>query len=252
MSTIARWNTLADGLVDWALSAAVTSAVLLVVVALVWLAIRRRASAHLGHLLFLLPLVPLVLPDLASVELPAWVVPGEASAPPVDSDVAALPPAPQAASLDFPVLEFEEHGGAGLASSSAPAVSRAVAPTWKAWAVLLWAVTVTGLVARLVTVQRWTDRLLRSAPELGGREGDRVRARLERLGPRFGLRRALRVVETDLVPTPAVWGLRRPLLAFDRGLAASLDPEQLDWVLSHELAGGLLRRELPRPRRPAF
>ena len=69
---IESWNQLAAELFGFARGAALASLVLLAVAAGVWALVRRRASAHLGAALFVLPLVPLVvpLPTLAVLDVP--------------------------------------------------------------------------------------------------------------------------------------------------------------------------------------
>ena len=51
-----------------------------------------------------------------------------------------------------------------------------------------------------------------------------------------GVSQAIRIVESDGIAAPAVWGIARPTIILPRGIAASLTNEQLRWVLLHELA----------------
>ena len=237
MSAVERWNGLAEDLFAWGASAASMSAVLFVVAGIAWSLLRRRASAHLGHVLFLVPLVPLVLPRVGNVELPAWAHPGGGDTTTFGTEAEPLLAPALELTGGGPVLDFGRptDGGEALVSPSRT-VPRAPGPTWKAWTLLFWALAVSFLLSRLAVVQWRMHRHLGAARSLGGPQGERVRARLARLAPRLGLRRTIRVVETDAVPTPAVWGLRRPVLALEGPMVAGLGDEELDWVLLHELA----------------
>ena len=53
---------------------------------------------------------------------------------------------------------------------------------------------------------------------------------------RAGVSATIRIVELDGIAAPAVWGFARPTIILPRGLSASLKPDQLRWVLYHELA----------------
>ena len=54
---MSHWSLFAEALSAWALEAAALSLSLFVAVALLWKLIQRRASAHFGHLLSLVPLI---------------------------------------------------------------------------------------------------------------------------------------------------------------------------------------------------
>lgn len=237
MSFVELWNAAAEHWWSWAARAVIASTALFGVAAVTWLVIRRRASAHLGHALFLVPLAPFVLPTLGTYALPIHVAPRAESAPPLAAvpapsleDVAAPPAfvaAPRAAEPDAPVPDAA-HSPSPHAASAAPTVT--------AWLFAAWLVTASALLARFLHVQLRTGRALRAAPSLGGPGGARVNARLVRLSRRFGLARAPRVVACDEATAPSVWGLRRPRLVLDDAIANGLSDERLDWVLSHELA----------------
>lgn len=243
MSAIELWNVAAERWWSWVVQAVLASSLLFVLVTLVWLVIRRRASAHLGHVLFLVPLAPLVLPSLGSCELPIPL----GSLRESDEEQASLPrpepmSVPAVERLETPSSHFP---GAGATPSVEPATTPTAAPvrpSRRAWLAAAWLVSVLALLLRFAIAQHRTNRLLRSATELGGDVGEHLRAHLARLAQRFGLRHDLRVVESDVIPAPSIWGTRRPVLVFDRALVERLDADQLGWVLSHELAH-LTRRD---------
>ena len=68
MSWVSAWNTLAADALAWVTSASVAFTVSLTAATLLWLVVRRRASAHFGQLLFLFTLLPLVLPAFGTLE----------------------------------------------------------------------------------------------------------------------------------------------------------------------------------------
>ena len=53
----------------------------------------------------------------------------------------------------------------------------------------------------------------------------------------------IRIVESDRVSSPVVWGIFRPTLILPTGIATSLSNKQLEWVLLHELVH-VRRRDL--------
>lgn len=232
-------NAFAERTFSWAQGAGLASLVVFGVVGLLWLVLRRRVSAHLGHLLFLVPFVPLVTPAVVRLELPGWLaraVPAAHPASAVGEDAAATPPVG-----DVHLLE-DRSGSFVLEAVELPPPAAPV-PSGKAWVLLVWLSVATALVLRFLATQVRTDRILRAAPPLAGPEGARVRAALARLAPRVGLRRRVAVVACEQVSTPAVWGVRKPVLVLSEGLLQGLHDRQLDWVLLHELAH-LARRDL--------
>lgn len=59
---------------------------------------------------------------------------------------------------------------------------------------------------------------------------------LGELRRRAGVAANIRLVESDGIESPAVWGLFRPTIILPRGIAKTLTIGQLRWVLLHELA----------------
>ena len=52
----------------------------------------------------------------------------------------------------------------------------------------------------------------------------------------MGIRRSIRVIETDALSSPAVCGILRPVIVLPRGLLGSMSTMHLEWILLHELA----------------
>ena len=96
-----------------------------------------------------------------------------------------------------------------------------------------WLLAVTFLFGRLI----WVQRRFQSRLDQHHNDKDtQVNLDLNELRQRAGVTRNVRVIESDLVAAPAVWGITRPTIILPRAVASSLSPEQLQWVLLHELA----------------
>ena len=243
MEAIELWNALAARWWDWLAQAAAGSLVAGALAGLLWLAVRRRASAHLGHLLFALTLVPLLLPALPVLRMRVGEdAPGAAL-------VAALPSArghapPSAAPSPTPPPISTAETPPAPASSVAPPADElhaaaempSVRPSPTAWLALGWALVVAALAARFLAVQLATQRMVRRATALSESDAARVDTRLTELRARSGVHRPVRIAESAAVAAPAVWGIRTPTIVLPPRLLARLDDEQLDWVLLHELA----------------
>ncbi len=98
---------------------------------------------------------------------------------------------------------------------------------------LAWALLVLGLATCLARKQVRMSRLLRDTPPL---DPDTLPIDLTKLARCAGLGRTIPLIVTPLVEAPAVWGLLRPRVLLPPGLIDALPPDQLTWVLLHELA----------------
>lgn len=230
-------------------SASIASALVLVVVAAVWFAIRRRASAHLGYALFLLPLVPFVFPLQGLFPL---VVPTDSALGQLlPRNAAALEQGTGSAGTSghenwFPADDGLSSTGIGsLAVGEARALPSSDPGTREgaqhATAGSTLALAVFGIwagVAFLLAV-RWsywlyrTKRLARGAATV---RDPRLRLITRRARLASGLQAKLRVVETPGVHAPSVCGLWRPILLLPDGIAKQLDDDAITWTVHHELA----------------
>lgn len=112
--------------------------------------------------------------------------------------------------------------------------------TWRSWLVLFWMAGVAAQAGRLVAQHR---RLLRLLSRATPASDLRLLATIEHVAARLGLSHPPGVVLTECQGAPFVCGLRRPVLALPRELAAELDAAQLRDVLLHEF-GHIKRRDL--------
>src|SRR6185503_10267784 len=63
-----------------------------------------------------------------------------------------------------------------------------------------------------------------------------LKHRIELLTSQIGIRRAVRLVQSELVKVPVAVGWLKPMILLPVGIAFQLTPEQLDGILWHELA----------------
>lgn len=258
MNVVLRLNEWAPAWWNWFVAGHIAAAGVLAVAAAVWLLVRRRASPRWGYLLFLLvPLklvtpVELPLPAPVAAWLPTFVI-GPAAAPstaaPVDPvpkpgvSVDRAPPAAPSRSQPSPIGDAARPTTA-LASAPTPPKSQAApAPaaiarpagaslSWQAVLMVAWACGVAGLAARFAWVQWAFHRQLRTASPAEAPWANEF----ETLTADDPALARVRLVETDLVRSPAVWGIRAPRILLPPGLAAALKTGQRRWVLLHELA----------------
>ncbi|HJV91718.1 MAG TPA: M56 family metallopeptidase [Holophagaceae bacterium] len=99
--------------------------------------------------------------------------------------------------------------------------------------VALWAMGVAILSLRLAGSWAWVQWLRRrdTAPASEG-----LQLHLRRLGERMGLRRTVRLLVCPHVPGPTVLGWLRPVILIPPAVLTGLAPDQLEWILAHELA----------------
>lgn len=111
------------------------------------------------------------------------------------------------------------------------AAVKAGPPEWFRWVGWGWVIGVTVMLLRMIG-----DLGVGASAARTGRVGDA--ALLEAVGSvaeRMGVSRPFRVVISDRVSGPAVFGVLRPILLLP-ALPLGLPPEQLEAVLAHELA----------------
>ena len=241
----------------------IEASVLLLLVTAVWLAFRKRMSAHLACGLFLLvPLklilpIPITVPSEAVALLPAAMTGRDSTEVGIftNDDLSVEPPL--VVEADFQALSEEippwapirapgrnvRPVGEGSARpghstieasgriSEVPARSTGLTSASKL--MVLWIAVVAALL--LVFARRHLRMALlvrRSGPPAPGS----LPVDLPRLCRLSGLRLPVEAVSAPWAASPAVWGLLRPRLLVPPDLAAGLGPDGLRWVFLHELA----------------
>ena len=237
--------------------AAVRSTALLGIAALLTLFLRRRAATtrHLvwgcalaGVLVLpltgaVLPGVPVPLPSALADALPEpWVAtiadaPGPENAPRATSDAEARSGSSFGTAPVRTANDASEATRAGVSRSSTGSTGSSVAAVGAtiAWAPVLlavWAVGAAALGAWLLAGVRNTKRLAAEASEVVSPEWlDPARD----IAAQLGIRRPVRVLQSERAVTPITWGWRRPVVVVP-ATAAGWSPERRAVVLKHELA----------------
>ena len=201
------------------------------VVGALWLIVRHKASAQFGYWLFLLVLLKLMVPSFVSL--------------------------PQMLGLEFrqsgdisvsgSFFFGDWWGSMGTAeggtstspkdSVPAPAVQgvekqeSAVSPL--AVAMLVWAAIVALLFARFALHQWRICRKLRQTRPIILKTAPINLTRLQEIAK---MKDRVRWVSADWTGSPLVWGIFRPTIVVPSNLFVELSPNQLRWVLLHELA----------------
>lgn len=128
-----------------------------------------------------------------------------------------------------------------IATSDLPPVVVAVQPpkprpmevSWTAWLALLWVLGTTVMLGRVVVQVAGAERLRRSSRPL---EDARIAALLAEARKGVGLARRVGLAVTDKLTSPVVAGVLVPTLILPLSLTTTLTPEQIRFILLHELA----------------
>ena len=124
-------------------------------------------------------------------------------------------------------------GAAPNATAGALIHSKVPSLNVSATAMLVWLLGVAFLLGRLALIQlRFRMRIKQLEPV----EESRLALDLRELCRRIRMTRTVRVILSDEISAPAVWGIFQPTIILPRTIPATLSSQQLQWVLLHELA----------------
>ena len=126
-----------------------------------------------------------------------------------------------------------ESGGAGDAADPVADPPPMPSVRWSAWLAVVWLLGAAGMLVRAGSQVAGAGRMRREGRPLT--EGP-VPAMLEQLQRSLGLTRRIRLLVTDRLASPAVAGVLVPVLILPLTLLTALTPEQLRFILLHELA----------------
>ncbi len=101
-----------------------------------------------------------------------------------------------------------------------------------AWMMLGWAIVVSALLAWAVLLHRRLWRVMSRAIPI---EPYHIAINLDELRHRAGVRQSVSLLVSDELTSPAVAGLWKPRIVLPVGIADMLTPDQLRWVILHEL-----------------
>ena len=190
-----------------------------------------RSSPAVRYWLWQIVAVKLLILPLWSLPLALPWLPSEAT------------PMPQVVMPDDRLPAIATHGVTKTATRGQPLVDRPNGPlaelSWRGWLFAAWGALVLLQIGRL-GIQRVRLALLLRQTAPGD---DRLVAAVGRIAARLKLKRAPRVVTTDLECSPFVCGIVRPTLVLPRELAGTLDAAELGQIVAHELAH-VKRRDL--------
>ena len=224
--------------------------VLLALVTMIWLPLRRRMSAQLGHGLFCLVLLKLVVPtpvtwpewapEISARQATGWVVewlrpPSEGPALALTLTTPAEPPFALPSTGDFEVNVADPTGPLPVVTTTPP--PRPVRPpsrlSLSAWLMIAWGVVAAFLLLRFARAWVATRRLVDDASPL---VADTLPVDVDALQRVAGVRTPVRWAISPMLDSPAVGGLVRPTVVIPPDFDEGLTPKQLTWVLLHELA----------------
>src|SRR5437867_7154847 len=201
----------------WLLDATLKGSVVILLVAVVQRLIARRVDARWRHALWLIVLLRLAVPIAPAT---SWSI---FNLLPASDDEAVLEPRPAIGAFVMRATEPASDAGQLFPVDS-------LAMAWK-WIAVIW---IAGFVALLLRALISTLRVriaLRGAPDVALK----CAVTLDDARRRLGINRAVRVVETNIVKAPALYGLIRPTLLLPIGLADSFDHRELRHIMFHEL-----------------
>lgn len=245
-------------------------AILAIVGVAAWLL--RRSSAALRHLVWslgtlslaLVPLLSLVLPQLQIPVLPSWAKPAidaphsdaqpptptapieaapiavapVADAPTADAPLPpdavaadATPPVPSKPLPDRPSASPNAGNPQAPAGVAAASSSSSESPHWSAWVLLIW---LTGSAAMLLPLLLGSMLIRRQASRAKPVTDAQWLALLAAARQRLGIRRPIRLLQSEQSTVPVTWGVWRPAVLLPA--AAAWTPERRQVVLLHELA----------------
>ncbi|HTL13707.1 MAG TPA: M56 family metallopeptidase, partial [Thermomonas sp.] len=161
---------------------------------------------------------------LACVAIPAWTLLSALPGAPAGASPGAALVAPAAtpagfvlAPADLPLLDALRRGGGALAP----------------WLVALWAAGAATLLLRMACGLAWVHAL-RMQPQAG--DARAWQDRLQRLGGRLGLRRAVALRLSADGDSPLTIGWWKPVVLVPAAIAANMPAPLLEALLAHELA----------------
>lgn len=258
---LSQWNAVGDLWLDWMIRCVVSSTLALTGVGLLWVLLRKRATPQLGYLLFLL--IPLKLLIPLEIAVPAswllWKSPASSNSVQLrTTSVTTSPAANSSLPVSFPSPRTEvsqrtisvresaipsDISSSSLAQKASPipiTVPVPFRPRLSSWLMLGWLLGITGLSIQFLLTQLRLRRILLAARAV---EPAALPVNWESLCQQMHIRQHIRIVSSDEILSPAISGIKRPILLLPTGLPQALSPAQLEWVLLHELAH-VRRRDL--------
>ncbi len=231
-------NGVADGWWSWVTE---VSLQVTVVGALVWLLdlpLRKRAWVQVRYALWLMVFLRLVLPPGLSLptSLPSRIQTIHAGYV-SEATSQEAPTRTHAVVIEQP--DPSEAGPASVPTAAAAAVKPRPRLWWRSWVFLAWA-TVWAALAAVLTGK---VVLLRRQAAGGASAPEMLRSALTAASQKLCMRREPRLVLTEAVGGPSVFGVWRPVILLPKSAIDGLGRSQIEHMLLHELAH-IRRRDL--------
>jgi beta-lactamase regulating signal transducer with metallopeptidase domain len=237
-------NTLLDTSEPWLRNIATLSwkgALLTLAVGLVMLLLRRHLSPTWRHGLWLLVLLRFVVPDLGTSSLSMNRIPQmPATLSAQTPDLPEFMPTPQP--VELAMAQVETAPPVMPAPVQAKPQTTPAPQPWTLWQklTLVWLLGVAVVFAAMLALHL---RLLWRLRHDASQPSPNITALLQTTCTLAGIRWTPRLIVTDAVCAPALFGIIRPAILLPRELAASGDAASLKLIFLHELAH-LQRRDL--------
>lgn len=181
---------------------------------------RRVANPHWRYRLALLALV--MIPT-------AGILTWAATSPPHRPLSPMTPPIPHE-TIPTPEFSGKPQTTLVLLSQRSPAPPPS---SWTAWLALLWIIGASTMLGRASVKLAGAERLRRSCQPCDNPQVTQLLVEARRA---IGLARKVRLAVTDKLTSPAVVGVLVPTLVLPLTLLTTLTPEQIRFILLHELA----------------
>ena len=226
-------------LIGWAIIHSLWQGGVIALVTAVLLSAARRSKPHVRYMISLVALGAMVALPIATAFRPGTSVRAETAAttparPVVATitDFSASPsPTPTASPSPVTATPLPE-----LSSSEGTLGSRRVTSLLDSavpWLVVAWLIGLIVASVRLIGGFARTRRITRTATSAATRA---LEIRIEKLGERLSITRAIKALQSTAIDVPLVIGAIRPVIVVPASLISGLTPLQLDMLLAHELA----------------
>ena len=192
---------------------------------LLWIALRRVATPSSRYRLTLGTLATIL-----GATLLTWALLNQSTPKPIASDYPQETIPAYKPSTTSPTASFREPSVIAYAT---PIAKPAQETSWSGWLALTWLLGAALMLTRAGIQVAGAERLRRSCKPL---DDSRITQLLAEAQHALNLTRRIRVAVTDKLTSPAVVGVIVPTLILPLTLLSTLTPEQIRFILLHELA----------------
>gem|GEM_PF-2137083 len=192
---------------------------------LLWIALRRVATPSSRYRLTLGTLATIL-----GATLLTWALLNQSTPKPIASDYPQETIPAYKPSTTSPTASFREPSVIAYAT---PIAKPAQETSWSGWLALTWLLGTALMLTRAGIQVAGAERLRRSCKPL---DDSRITQLLAEAQRALNLTRRIRVAVTEKLTSPAVVGVIVPTLILPLTLLTTLTPEQIRFILLHELA----------------